>query len=100
ARRDRRMRRKNISRRGGLERGVKVEILPGDAAPDQLERDESRVAFIEVMHAGLDAHGLQRMDAADAQDYLLLDAPLVIATVKLGGDFPVMRGIFRHVGIE
>ena len=50
---------------------------------------------------GLQAHGLQRAHAADAQHDLLPDARIVVAAVERIGDVAVLRqNVFRDVGIE
>src|SRR2546423_8929055 len=61
-------------------------VLEGPPAFDQLanplQDDEARMSFVEMEGAGGDAERLERPDAADAENDLLLDARLAIAAVE------------------
>ena len=76
-----------------LERGVERGSL-FDQIADALEDDEAGVSFVQVEHAGIDAERLQRADAADAEDDLLLDARFAIAAVQPRGQLAVPRRVF------
>ena len=58
------------------------------------------MSFVEVMHCGLDAHRVQCVDAADAEDDFLPDAQFAITAVELRGDFPILGDVLRHIGIK
>jgi len=47
--------------------------------PRQFEGQKSRVTFVEMKDAGIGSQRLQRADAADAEDDLLLKARFAIA---------------------
>ena len=100
ARRHRRVRGEDIARRDHLQRGVEIELVLLHLAADQLQREKRRVPFIHVVDRRLDAHRVQRMDAADAEHDLLLDPHLVIAAVKLRGDLAVLLRVLRQIRIE
>ena len=50
--------------------------------------------------AGVDAHRLQRADAADAEDDLLLHARFAIAAVEPRRQLAVPRGVLLQIGVE
>ena len=58
------------------------------------------VAFVQVEDAGFDAERLQRADAADAEDDLLLDARLAIAAVEPRRQLAIPRRVLLEVGVE
>ena len=57
----------------------------------------SLVAMVDV---GLDAQSLEQQHAADAQQVLLLDAVLPVATVELVGDLAVIVAVLVDVGVQ
>ena len=63
------------------ERIVERGALLGQV-PNALEYDEAGVSFVQVEHRRVGAERLQRADAADAEDDLLLDARFAIAAVE------------------
>src|SRR6185436_13877495 len=73
---------------------------PLDQLADPLQHDEARVALVEMERAGADAERLERADAADAEDDLLLNARLAIAAVEARGELAIPRRVFRQVGVE
>ena len=58
------------------------------------------MALVHVEDGGLDAAGSERLDAADAQQDLLAQAVLAVATVEPVGDRALGRGVCLHVGVE
>ncbi len=69
--------------------------------PDVLQRQESRVALVHMIDTRRQAKSLQRAVAADAQEDLLTDTQVLIATIELIGDVAILgTGILRDVGIE
>ncbi len=65
-----------------------------------LERDERRVALVEMQDAGVDAHRVERAHAADAEQDVLGEAGVGIADVEARGD-PVRREVvLRALGVE
>ena len=53
-----------------------------------------------MIHLGVDAERAQGTDTADAEQDLLLQAVLPVATIKLMGDGTVLRKVGLPVGIE
>ena len=49
------------------------------------------MALVHVKDGGLEIHGPQRAQAADAEHDLLADARIHVAAVKLVGDVAVLR---------
>ena len=60
---------------------------------DGLERGEGAVPFVQMIHAGRDAQGLQRPHAAHAGHQFLADARAVVAAVEPGGQFAVLGAV-------
>ena len=56
--------------------------------------------FVHVKHIRLDAERAQRFYAANAEDDLLAHPHFQIAAIKLGGNQPVLRAVFRSICIE
>ena len=71
-----------------------------DQIADPLQHDEAGVAFVQVEDAGVDAERLQRADAADAEDDLLLDARLAIAAVEARRQLAIPRRVLFEIGVE
>src|SRR5207245_1515566 len=82
-----------------LQRAVKIELVVDDLPANQFERNEGRVAFVQMKHGGRNAHRVERVDAADAEHDFLLDAHVVIAAIKLCGDRAIEVIVFRNVGV-
>ena len=80
---------------GLVERGAALDVFA-----DALQRDERRVAFVQVPHRGRDAQRAQRAHAADAEDHLLLDAHLAIAAVEARRELAIPRRVLREIGVE
>ena len=79
---------------------VEAEPFLLHAAANRFEHGESAVPFVQVQHAGRDAHGLQRAEAADAQQQFLADADAPVAAVQTRGQFAVFRSIAFDVRVE
>ena len=91
-----------------------VKINPAEAAsrfgerkmvclhqsPDAFEREEGRMALVQMVNARPDAQRLQRATPADAQHHLLLQAHLGVAAVKLIGDVLIGRAVLLDVRVE
>ena len=58
------------------------------------------MTLVAVIDIGLDAQTLEQQHAADAQQVLLLDAVLPVATIELVGDFAVILAVEVEVGVE
>ena len=67
---------------------------------DALQAQEPGVALVGVEHLGLDAHGLQRPDPADAQQDLLAQPVLGVAAVEPVGDAAQVVAVLLDVGVE
>ena len=80
--------------------GVEVEAFFFHAGADGFEDGEAAVAFVEMENAGRDAHGLERAEAADAEQQLLADAGAGVAAVEARGGLAVFRGVAGDVGVE
>ena len=94
--RDRRVRGEDRLRAGG-----------GDAVGERaavrargLERDERRVALVEVQQPRLDAHRLERAHAADAEQDVLRQAGVGLADVEPRGDPARADVVLRPLGVE
>jgi hypothetical protein len=68
--------------------------------PDALQHRERRVPLIHVAHRGDLPEQLERANAADAQNDLLLDPRVLIAAIQLGGDGPVLLPVLWDVRVE
>ena len=91
---------------------VKIVVLPDrverrferravlDLIADALQDDERRVSFVQVPGRRLDAHGLEDADAADAEDDLLLDARLAVASVETRRELAIPRRVLLEIGVE
>ena len=77
--------------------GIPVPLHP---APHGLERGEGGMAFVQVVDAGHDPQGTDRLHAADPQDDLLPDPGAGVTAVQSARQRPVLRGVFRNVGVE
>ena len=77
-----------------------AEPLVDDELADALEAEEPGVALVGVEHLGLDADGLQRPDAADAEQDLLAQPVLGVAAVEAVGDLADLVGVLLDVGVE
>ena len=97
--RHRRVRREHRGRADLRERRVEGRALL-DVVPDALQRDEGRVALVQVPDGGLDAHGLERPHAAEAEDDLLLEAHVLVAAVQPRRQLAVPRRVLLDVGVE
>ena len=100
ARRHRRVRREDVSRRRDLARLGEREVLVVNEVADLLERHERGVPFVDVPDRREDADLLERAQTADAEDDLLLQARLVAAAVEPGRDLAVGRLVLGKVRVE
>ncbi len=97
--RDRRVRREDRRAPDFFERGVE-RVAALEQVADALQHDERRVPFVEVPRGRRRAHRLQRADAADAEDDLLLHARFAVAAVEPRGQLAVPRGVLFQIGVE
>ena len=79
--------------------GVGQALVDHELA-DALEAEEAGVALVGVEHLRLDAHGLQRPHAADAEQDLLAQPVLGVAAVEAVGDLADLVGVLVDVGVE
>ena len=98
-RRHRRVRREHRRLADLVERGVEGGAVL-DQIADALQHDEAGVPFVQVEDARIRTERLQRADAADAEDDLLLDARLAIAAVEARRELAVPRRVLLEVGVE
>jgi hypothetical protein len=78
-----------------------VEVDAGrDQLAHQLERQERRVAFVQVIRVRVDAEGAQRAHPADAEHGLLHDAGAGVAAVEVRGDPAVDVLVAVAIGVE
>src|SRR5215813_5143148 len=94
-----RMRREDRRFPDGLEGGVET-VATLDEIMDALQDDKCGVAFVEVKRADVDAEGLERAHAVDAEHDLLLDARLPVATVQARRQLSVPWCVLLEVGVE
>ena len=71
-----------------------------DLIADALQDDERRVALVQVPGGRLDAHGLEDADAADAEDDLLLDARLAVASIETRRELAIPGRVLLEIGVE
>ena len=84
----------------GLDGLGEREPVVGDALADALEAEEAGVALVGVEHLGVDVEGLQRPDAADAEQDLLAQPVLGVAAVEAVGDGAQLGVVAVDVGVE
>ena len=70
------------------------------AIVNRFENDESAVAFVEMQHAGRDAHRFQRAESADAEQQFLADTNPAIAAIQVRRQLAIFRRVGLDVGIE
>ena len=97
--RHRRVRREDRGLPDLLERVVERRPLL-DQVADPLQHDEAGVAFVQMKDPRRHAERLQRPDAADAEDDLLLDARLAIAAVQARRQLAVPGRVLFEIGVE
>ena len=86
---------------GNLHRGgFEVDALFLHTVADGLEDGEAAVAFVEVEHAGRDAHRLDGAETADTEQQLLTDAGARVASVEARSEFAVLGRVALNVGVE
>ena len=76
----------------------KIVIL--DVFPQTFETAESGVAFVAVVHVGLDAERAQGADTAHTEQQFLFEAVLPVTAVELMGYLAVFGEIVFVVGVE
>ena len=65
-----------------------------------LQVEQGGVALVGVVDVGLDAEPIEHVDAADAEQVLLLHAVLPVAAVELMGNLSVPFAVHLEVGVE
>ena len=80
--------------------GVEVDAFFLHAGADGLEDCESAVAFVQMQHAGRNAHRLQSAVAADAEQQFLADAGAAVSAIEARGQFAVLGRVAFHVRVE
>jgi len=87
--------------------GVLVERLPegyicrrSTELPQEIERKERGVAFVQMIRPDIEAKGLQYEGPANAEHDLLLEAMGIVSSVKVIRDFAVRRTVLIKIGIE
>ena len=68
--------------------------------PDALQREEGRMALVQVADGGLDPEGGQRADPADPEQDLLPDPHVLVPAVQVSGHGAIFRTIARQVGVQ
>jgi hypothetical protein len=96
---DRRVRREHAARAD--DGGCFLKRAAGDDHfAREFEREEGRVAFVQVVDVRRDVERAQQPDAADAEDDLLHAARLAVAAVEVAGDEAVGLAVLRKVRVE
>ena len=67
---------------------------------NHFQRAERAVPFVEVIDAGRDAQGPQRLHAADAQHQLLANAGPLVAAIQPARQLAVLRAVAFDVAVE
>ena len=96
----RRVRGENHFARNTGSAALEVHTFFLHAAANRFEHGEPAVAFVQMQHAGRDAHRLQSAESADAEQQLLADSDAPIAAVKPRSKLAIFGGIAFHVRIE
>ena len=71
-----------------------------DQLADALQHQKGRVPFVHMPHGWLNTQRSQRPHAADAQNDLLFDAHLLVATVQPMSQFAIPRCVLLYVGVH
>ena len=98
--RDRRMRRVEAGGTDDLHALGEGEMLLLDALTQTLQTGEGGVALVVVIDLGMQAQRTQGAHAADAQQELLLQAVLPVATIELVRDLAVLGDVGLVVGVQ
>ena len=97
---DGRVRREDAAGAVGFARDREADAALAHGAADALDGQKRRVAFVHVAHGRREAHGFERVDAADAEHDFLPDAELLIAPVERAGDGAVGGRVVFDVRVE
>ena len=95
-----RVRGENNFARDIRQRGFEAQTFFLHAIVNRFEHDESAVTFVEMQHAGRDAHRFKRAESADAEQQFLANANAAIAAVKTRRQLAIFRRVALDVGIE
>jgi hypothetical protein len=79
---------------------VEGQPLVGHERGDSLEDEERRMAFVDVIDAGVDAQLLQEADPAPPEEDFLLDPGPLIGGIESRRDPPVLHGVLAHIRIQ
>ena len=77
-----------------------IDVASLDHPVDQLERDESGMAFVQVMHRGLPPQRGQSPCATNPQHHLLIETMMAVATVETVGDATVVLTVRFEVRVQ
>lgn len=75
------------------------QMLSFHQANHALYAQKHGMPFVHVVNRGLEPGSFQRAIASDAQ-HDFLEAHFQVATIKLIGDFPVLRTVAGQVGVQ
>jgi hypothetical protein len=67
---------------------------------DGFQHGKSAVPFVQMKNARRDAHGFEGAEPSHAKQQFLPDASPRVSAIEAGSEFPVVRGIAFHIGIE
>src|SRR5580704_14046459 len=95
-----RMSGKNDFARNARDGGVEIQSFLFHAAADRFKDGKSAVSFVQMKHAGRDAHGLQSAEAAHAQKQFLTDSKPAIAAIEARRELPIFWCVSFDIGIE
>ena len=77
-----------------------IDIASLDHPVDQLERDESGMTFVQVMHRGQPPQRGQSPGATNPQHHLLIETMMAVTTVETVGDPTVVLTVRFEVRVE
>ena len=79
---------------------VKGEAVVRHSFSHDFERDESAMAFVEMINSGVDPKRPQRLDSANANNQFLSDASTFIAAVESTGQLAIFWTIAFDIAVQ
>jgi hypothetical protein len=82
-----------------VRRRQRRDLVAAEAA-QELDREQRRVAFVHVVGLDFEAERVERAQAADAENDLLLQAVDLVAAIEKMRQVPVLFGVLLEIGVE
>src|ERR1700676_2752448 len=80
--------------------GIESDAFFLHAGANRFEDDKAAVTFVQMKHAGTDAHGFEGAETSDTEKQFLADASARVAAVEAGSEGAVVCSVGFHVRIE